>query len=101
VPRQAPVGLKGRCMKPTTLKFASAGLLAAFAGAMWFAFVRRVPELSAVGTILSKGEMAGGTYVQQRSTQRGMPTTPNLITLCARLDETVTPQVISVEGETG
>jgi hypothetical protein len=67
-------------MKPTGATFAFAVLLASAAGTMWFAFVRRVPEHTAVGTILSKGEMAGGTYVQQRSTQGGAATAPNLIT---------------------
>jgi hypothetical protein len=62
-------------------KFIGAIALAAFAAVMWFAFIRRVPEETALGTIVSKGEMAGGTYVQQRVGQGGVPTTPNIMEL--------------------
>ena len=65
-------------MDPTTLKLAGAAVLAAFAGIMWFAFIRQVPEQTAFATIVSKGDIAGGTYVQQRTTNN-VPTTPNMI----------------------
>ena len=68
-------------MDPITLKLGGAVALAAFAGLMWFGFIRSVPQQAALGTILSKGEMAGRTYVQQRTGQGGVPTTPNLIEL--------------------
>ena len=68
-------------MDPTTLKLTGAIGLAAFAGLMWYAFIRNVPEQTTFGTILSKGEMAGRTYVQQRTGQGGVPTTPNAIQL--------------------
>jgi hypothetical protein len=62
-------------------KLAIAVGLAAFAGILWFAFIRRVPEQTAVGTIISKGEVADRTFVQQRVGQGGVPTTPNTIEL--------------------
>ena len=68
-------------MDPTTLKLIGAGFLATFAGVMWFGFIRHAPEQTALGTIVSQGEMAGRTYVQQRTGQGGTPTTPNVIAL--------------------
>jgi hypothetical protein len=61
-------------------KIVGAIVLAAFAGVMWFAFIRRVPEETAFATIVSKGDIAGGTYVQQRTTNN-VPTTPNTIAI--------------------
>jgi len=68
-------------MDPTTLKLAGAGVLAVFAGVMWFAFIRKVPEQTALATILSKGDVAAGTHVQQRTGPGGAPSTPNVIQL--------------------
>lgn len=68
-------------MDPATLKLAGAGVLALFAGVMWFAFIRKVPEQTALATILSKGDVAAGTHVQQRTGPGGTPSTPNVIQL--------------------
>jgi hypothetical protein len=35
------------------------------ASVMWFAFIRRGPEQTALATILTKGHLSGSTYVQQ------------------------------------
>jgi hypothetical protein len=61
-------------------KLIGAVVLAAFAGIMWFAFIRQVPEETAFATIMSKGDIAGSTYVQQRTTNN-VPTTPNMIAI--------------------
>lgn len=66
---------------PMTLKLSGAVALVVFAGLMWFAFIRNVPVQTALGTILSKGEMAGRTYVRQRTGPGGVPTTPSMIEL--------------------
>ncbi len=68
-------------MDPMILKLGGAVALAAFAGFMWLAFLRDVPVHTALGTILSKGEMAGRTYMQQRTGPGGVPTAPNTIAM--------------------
>ena len=60
-----------------TLKLTAAAVLAAFAFAMWYAFIRRVPEESAEGTITDKLYKPAGTYsLQHPGVDRGfrMPT---------------------------
>jgi hypothetical protein len=68
-------------MDPTTLKLTGAALLAIFGGVMWFAFIRKVPEQTALATIVSKGDVAAGSHVQQRTGPGGAPSTPNVIQL--------------------
>jgi hypothetical protein len=48
-----------------TTKLAGAAALALVACVMWFAFIRRGAEETALATILTKGHLAGSTYVQQ------------------------------------
>ena len=45
-------------------KLVTAAVLAIAAAALWLGFVRRGPEQTALGTIASKGHVAGGTYTQ-------------------------------------
>ena len=45
-------------------KLITAAVLALVAGALWLVLVRRGPEETALGTIASKGYVAGGTYTQ-------------------------------------
>jgi hypothetical protein len=45
---------------------------------LWFAFIRHVPDQASSPRLASKGETADDTYVQQRVSQGGVPTTPNV-----------------------
>lgn len=66
-------------MDPSTLRFGGALGLVLIAGLTWFAFIRPVPEQSAFATIISKGNVSGRTFVQQRTGSGGVPTTPDFI----------------------
>lgn len=68
-------------MDPAGLKLSGATALAIFAGLTWFAFIRKVPEQTALATIVSKVDVVGGTYMQQRVGQERVPTTPNMIAI--------------------
>ncbi len=46
-------------------KLAASAALAAVAGALWVGLVTNGAEATAPGTVLSKGYVSGGTYVQQ------------------------------------
>jgi hypothetical protein len=46
-------------------KLAMAAFLIAVGAAVWFALIRRGPELTAFGTILRKGYLSPTTYIQQ------------------------------------
>ena len=48
-----------------TPKLAGAVVLAAIAALLWFGFIRRGAEETALAIILTKGHLAGTTYVQQ------------------------------------
>jgi len=48
-----------------TPKLAGAVVLAAIAALLWFGFIRRGAEVTALAIILTKGHLAGTTYVQQ------------------------------------
>jgi hypothetical protein len=48
-----------------TLKLVGIAALVALAGLLWLAFIRRVPEESAMATIVSKTFRAASTYSQQ------------------------------------
>jgi hypothetical protein len=45
-------------------KWVGAAALAIVSLVLWFGFVRQSPEQTALGTIASKGYVAGGTYTQ-------------------------------------
>lgn len=45
-------------------KLVGAVVLAVVAAALWFGFIRRAPEQTALGTIASKGYVSGSTYTQ-------------------------------------
>ena len=47
-----------------TTRLVGAVLLATCAAALWFGFIRRTPEQTALGTIATKGYVSGSTYTQ-------------------------------------
>ena len=61
------------------VKIAAAVVLAAFAGAMWFGFIRPAPRETALGTITAKVHKPEGTYQQVPVETNRAFRTPNRI----------------------
>jgi hypothetical protein len=60
-------------------KLVGIAALFALSGLLWVGFVRRGPERTALGTVASKGYMAGKMYVQQPvGANRGFNTPTNI-----------------------
>jgi hypothetical protein len=62
-----------------TSKLVTAAALVVVAAALWFGFIRRTPEQTALGTIATKGYVSGSTYTQiPIGANRGFNTPTNI-----------------------